>query len=76
MGAKTDEIKTANIAIVILAVNFTDVAVTIGSHENVQLLPYSIHCFRSGTELNSMELVFLEFMSLGLDLVQLLGWGK
>lgn len=39
MRAKTDEVKTANIAIVILAVNFTDVAVSIGSHEHIELLP-------------------------------------
>jgi hypothetical protein len=46
---KTDEVKTTDVAIVILAVNFTDVAVTIGTHENVELLPYCIHGWLVGS---------------------------
>jgi hypothetical protein len=45
--AKADEIKTANVAIVVLAVHLPNVAVSIRSHQHVQLLPYRIHVYLS-----------------------------
>lgn len=45
MRAKADEVETANVAIVVLAVHLPDVTVSIRPHQHVQLLPYRIHGF-------------------------------
>lgn len=43
MRAKADQEETANVAIVVLSIDFSHVAVPVGSHQHVQLLPERIH---------------------------------
>lgn len=43
VGAEADEEHAADVAVVVLAVDLADVAVAVGAHEHVQLLPYGVH---------------------------------
>lgn len=60
MRAETDEVEATDVAIVVLAIDFTDVAVTVGSHQHIELLPYRIH---GCTPVSSVSCVV--FLSLG-----------
>jgi len=41
--AETREVKTANIAVVVFAIDLSDIAVSVSSHEHIELLPHSVH---------------------------------
>jgi len=43
MGAKAREEEAADVAVVVVAVHLLDVAVAVGAHEHVQLLPERVH---------------------------------
>ena len=43
MRAETREVETANIAVVVFAIHLRHVAVSVGSHEHVELLSHGVH---------------------------------
>lgn len=67
MGAESDQVEATHIAIVIFAVHLPNVAVAIGPHELVQLLPQRVHGVKSPQLLVSFTRRILGF---GRD------WGK
>lgn len=59
MGAEAGEVEVADVAIVVLAADLPHVAVAVGAHELVELLPDGVHVAVRGTSLPSPSLGFL-----------------
>lgn len=50
--AETGEEEAADVAIEVLPHHLLRVAISIRSHQDIQLLPYGIHCFSSSSSLS------------------------
>ena len=58
MGAEAGEVEAADVAIIVLAADLPHVAVAVGAHELVELLPDGVHVAVRGTSLPSPSLGF------------------
>jgi len=58
VGAEAGEVEAADVAIVVLAADLPHVAVAVGAHELVELLPDGVHVDVRGTALPSPSLGF------------------